>query len=85
MGWGRAPGTGSLRYLGVQTVSLSHLTYGHSPDRRRRNARAQARGKRKPPITVVMRGGALIVSEGNDRVFYGLQANEGTIRAKVYG
>ncbi len=86
MGWMSAEGVseGARRADSPQTVQVSSIYGGHSPDQRRQNEQAQADGAAKPPIEVEWTSRGYRLVDGCDRVHFAREAGEQTIRAYVW-
>lgn len=86
MGWfsNKGASDGTKRSRRAVTVSVSSVHGGHSPDKRKGNAKARAAGKRKPPIEIEKTRGGYRLIDSCDRVHYAREAGERTIRAYIW-
>jgi hypothetical protein len=70
------------RKTGPKRIRIASIRGGHSPDRRRKNARKRPGGG--PPIEVEAVGGGYRMVDGGDRVYYASAAGHSHIRAYIW-
>jgi hypothetical protein len=71
------------RKTGPKRISISSIHGGHSPDRRKKNAKKKPGGG--PPIEVEETGwGRYRMVDGVDRVHYASEAGQTTIKAYIW-
>ena len=81
MGWLFGDKKPTAKYT-TRRISVSSVSHGHSPDRRKANKGLL--GREGPPIDVKRTWGGYKVIDGNDRLYYARQAGRSTIKARVW-